>query len=913
VRFFEAQGHRRVPSSSLIPPPEERTLLFTNAGMNQMKPYFMGLAEPVARRLISIQKCFRTSDVEEVGDNRHCTFFEMLGNFSVGDYFKAEVIPWAWQLLTSPEPEGMGLDPQRLWATIYNEDEESHDLWRSVGVPEDRIVRYGEKENYWFMGRVGPCGPNTEISYDFGAYEGYPEHPADAPCHPNCELPGCHRFLELWNLVFMTLFQDEDGSRRPLPQRNVDTGGGLERWPLPQLWQKGVDWQGKPKRWTQPPTIYDSAAFQPVLQTVGKIAGKQYYEAPEAEQRAMRVVAEHARAATFLINDGVRPANDGRGYILRRLIRRGMYFGASIGVALEPVAARVVEHMAPVYAELSESRDVILRIVGDEERRFNETMHRGGTELDAEITALEARGETALSGARAFYFQATLGFPIELTREIAAKRGIEVDESGFEAEDAKHRTVSAGGGGHFEADAERIQTYADLGLAHTEFVGYESTRALGIVNAILLDGTTIVRSITPELAAGHRVEVVLDQTPFYAEGGGQVGDRGVITSPGSRFVVEDTQAVGDGGVVAHIGRLEEGTLSVADPVEARVDEGSRNDTMRNHTATHILHAALRQVLGPHARQAGSLVTPERLRFDFTHLEAMTPAQIREVETLANRVVRDDMPVHVQQLGYEEALAAGALAFFGDKYADVVRVVGVCTTDQPHDENECFSRELCGGTHVHSSGSIGAIVVTGETSIGAGLRRIEAVTGRAAIERIREHEDALARVGSALRVAPGDIEARVQALREENDNLRKQLQATERRLARTLVEAAKGGASEAADEGEMIGDVRVVVQRVNEAPGADFLRDIGDGYKQRYATSVVLLGAVIDGKPSFLAMSTPDVAKRVSAGDIVRAASQAAGGGGGGRPELAQGGGSDPAKLDAALAAGRKMIEDRLKA
>jgi alanyl-tRNA synthetase len=589
-----------------------------------------------------------------------------------------------------------------------------------------------------------------------------------------------------------------------------------------------------------------------------------------------------------------------------------MYFGASINVALEPIAARVIEHTAPVYPELADNRDVILRIISDEERRFNETMQRGGNELDAEITALEGRGEQVLPGARAFYFQATLGFPIELTREIASKRGIEIDEGAFEAEDEKHRVVSAGGGSHFEADAERIQTYADLGLAHTEFVGYDTTRALGIVNAILLDGTTIVRSVTPELANGRRVEVVLDQTPFYAEGGGQVGDRGVIASPGARFIVEDTQAVGDGGVVAHIGRLESGTLSVEEPVEARMDEASRADTMRNHTATHILHAALRQVLGTHARQAGSLVTPERLRFDFTHLEAMTPAQIREVETIANRVVRDDMPVHVQQLGYEDALAAGALAFFGDKYADVVRVVGVCTTDQPHDENECFSRELCGGTHVHSSGSIGSIVITAETSIGAGLRRIEAVTGRAATERIREHEDALQRVGASLRVSPGDIEARVQALREENDNLRKQLQATERRLARTLVEAAKGGASEAADEGEMIGDVRVVVQRVNEAPGADFLRDLGDGYKQRHERAVVLLGAVIDGKPSFLAMSTPAVAKSVSAGDNVRAASQAAGGGGGGRPELAQGGGSDPSKLDAALAAGRKVIEDKLK-
>jgi alanyl-tRNA synthetase len=461
------------------------------------------------------------------------------------------------------------------------------------------------------------------------------------------------------------------------------------------------------------------------------------------------------------------------------------------------------------------------------------------------------------------------------------------------------------------------ETYADLGLDHTEFVGYETTRAFASVVSIVLDGDTIVRELTPQLAAGHRVEVTLDRTPFYAEGGGQVGDRGEIRWPAERrgaeptpsgvgeaqyhrFVVEDTQHVGEGGVIVHVGRLESGTLTVGDPVEAAVDEDLRGDTMRNHTGTHILHAALRKVLGPHVRQAGSLVTPDRLRFDFTHLEALTPQQIRDVEALANRVVRENLTVHIEHKSYEEALADGALAFFGDKYADVVRVVGVCDIEL----HDCFSHELCGGTHVHSSGEVGSIIITGETSIGAGLRRIEAVTGRAAAERTRADEEVLSRVGASLMAPTSEIEGRIAALRDENDRLRKQLQAMERRLAR-------GEAEEVAASATKIGGVSVVVSNVPDAPSPDALRDMGDGLRQKLGDSVVLLGSVIDGKPLFLAMATPDASKRVPAGDIVRAAAKEAGGGGGGRPELAQGGGTDPSKLDAGLAAGRRVIEEKL--
>ena len=897
VDFFAERGHRHVPSSSLIPPPEERTLLFSNAGMNQMKPYFMGMAEPPARRMTSIQKCFRTSDIEEVGDSSHCTFFEMLGNFSVGDYFKAEVIPWAWSLLTEPAPRGMGLSKDKIWTTVYLDDDEAHDLWRQCGIPEERIVRFDESENYWFMikGGAGPCGPNSEIYYDFGANIGCGQPDCSPPTHD------CGRFLEIWNLVFMALYQEEDGkTRRPLPQKNVDTGAGLERWSPVLLWQNQVDWQGNPKQWDSPPSIYETDLFRPILSRVEELTGISYDGASDEQKRAMRVVAEHTRSAAFLIADGVTPANDGRGYVLRRLIRRGTSFGQRLKPGaqfLESAAQTVLELMAPHHPNLAEQREFVLRTLRSEETRFFETLSQGRTLLE-ELKV--SHPDKQVKGAEVFQLWDTYGFPPELSQELLAEDGYTVaDPESFESLMQEQRTRSRAAT-KFEGDSERIQTYAELGLQPTEFVGYETTRSFGSIVSILLDGNMIVRELTQQLAEGHRVEITLDHTPFYAEGGGQVGDRGEIRWPDGRFVVEDTQHVGDGGVVAHLGRLESGTLSVGDPVEAVVDESLRGDTMRNHTGTHILHAALRKVLGTHVRQAGSLVTPDRLRFDFTHLEALTPDQLREIEAMANRVVRENLTVHIENKSYEEALADGALAFFGDKYADVVRVVGVCDIEL----HDCFSHELCGGTHVHASGEVGSIIITGETSIGAGLRRIEAVTGRAAAERTRHDEEILSRLGASLMAPAAEIEGRIAAMRDENDRLRKQLQAMERRMAR-------GEAEEVASSATQVGGVSVVVSNVPNAPSADALRDMGDGLRQKLGDSIVLLGSVIDGKPMYLAMATPDASKRVGAGDIVRAAAKEAGGGGGGRPELAQGGGTDPSKLDAGLAAGRRLIEEKL--
>jgi alanyl-tRNA synthetase len=910
TRFFEARGHKRIPSSSLIPVGDP-TLLFTTAGMVQLKPWFMGLAEPPARRLISIQKVLRTSDIEAVGNERNQTFFEMLGNFSVGDYFKNEVIPWAWELSTTPWPHGLGLEPSRIWTTIFSEDDEAFELWRKVGVPAERIVRFGEKDNYWFAGPVGPCGPNTEINYDFGENFGCRR----PDCGPNCENPKpdgsgeCDRFLEFWNLVFMTLYQAEDGSRSELPQKNVDTGAGFERWATLRLWNEGVDWRGRPKDWRAlgvRPTNYDTDLLGPVLETIGGLVGKAYEEAGPHEQRAMRIIADHARAATFLIAEGLMPGNEGRGYVLRRLIRRATTFGQRLhpGQQFLPATAdTVIRVMKDEYDTLEQRQSFILSALRSEEGRFFDTLGAGRAQL---ADFMREHPDKRIAGKDVFYLWDTHGFPPELTLELLREEGygvadMETFEKELEAQRERSRAAS-----RFEGDAERIQAYAELNLPPTSFVGYETLTARAVVAAIIAEGRSVPALEATELH-DVRVEVVLDRTPFYAEGGGQVGDRGELVWPGGRFAVEDTQAVGEGGVIAHLGRLVEGRLSADTEVEARVDPGLRADTMRNHTGTHILHAALRRVLGDHVRQAGSYVGPDRLRFDFTHLEALRPDEIAQVEALANEVVRADIPVHVEHERYEDAIAGGALAFFGDKYAENVRVVGICDSEHRHPGlgDGCFSKELCGGTHCHSSGEVGAIVIISETSVGAGMRRIEALTGRAAVERFRRDEDLLSAIAASLRTTPGEVLPRLQAMQEEADALRRRIEALERQLARDQADELAASAS-------LVDGVAVVAARVASAASPDYLRDLGDGLKSKLGSAVILLAAEIEGRPAFLAMSTPDVAQRVPAGEIVRAASQAAGGGGGGRPELAQGGGTDPSKIDAALLAGRSLAERKLR-
>jgi len=891
VDFFQKRGHKLIPSSSLVPHGDP-TLLFTSAGMVQFKPYFMGQAEPPAPRMVSIQKCFRTSDIDSVGDATHLTFFEMLGNFSVGDYFKKEAIEWAWELVTDPK-EGIGLDPDKLWISVYLDDDEAAGHWRALGVPEDRIMRYGEEDNYWFSGDVGPCGPCSEIHYDYGLTDGCPEC-AKGACHPQID---CGRFTEIWNLVFTMYYQNEDGSRSDLPQKNIDTGAGLERW--------ASVLQGKR-------TVYETDLFRPIIAKVAELSQIEYGKhlptehpvttaSAEQQYRAMRIVAEHARAAAFLIAGGVMPSNEGRGYVLRRLIRRATYFSRwGVSRELSEVAKTVAQCMGGIYPELREQESLIIRVLDNEERRFSEATRRGGIELDARLSSLFGAGRSIVPGDVVFLLYDTYGFPMELTREIARHHGsgFTIDEAGFQREMEEQRERARAAARFRLTDAESAEAYADLSHIQTRFVGYDTRCHETTIAGIIAGGQTVESA-----EEGDEAEVVLFETPFYAESGGQVGDIGEISGPAGRFQVRDTQRT-EGGLILHRGRVVEGRISVNDDVVAQVDAEKCRDTARNHTATHLLHAALRRVLGPHARQAGSLVSPERLRFDFTHIEALKPDELAAVQRLVNEKVRENLPVRTWRTSYEEATAGGAMALFDEKYAAEVRVVEV----PEEEEDERYSAELCGGTHVQSTGEIGSLVIVSEESVGAGMRRIEAVTGRGAEEYVREHLAALDRLGARLSVSggPAELEQRVDSLLGEMESLNKRVRDLERELGRQTAESLL-------KDVENVDGSAVLAARV-PATSAETLREMGDWLRDHLKSAVVVLGTVVGGRPSFLAMVTPDLTARgLHAGDLVKKVAQVTGGGGGGRPEMAQAGGVEAARLDDALRLARKLSMEGIKA
>jgi len=934
LRFFEERGHKVVPSAPLVPFGDP-TLLFTTAGMVQFKPYFEGRAQPPSRRLTTVQKCFRTSDIDSVGDASHLTFFEMLGNFSVGDpsagsgqgpstssgqsYFKEGAIPWAWELVT----EVIGLPKERLWAAVFLDDDEAFDLWRKVGVPAERIMRYGEEDNYWFSGDIGPCGPCSEIYYDFGRTPGCPECDKGT-CHPQVDCRDEHgvgRFLELWNLVFMTYFRHEDGSRTELPGKNIDTGAGLDRW--------AAVLQNPERR----ASVYDTDLFRPIIDKVEELSGRKYGE-DAATDRAMRIVAEHARAAAFLIADGVMPSNEGRGYVLRRIMRRAAYFGRRhLGVEqpfLTDVADAAVQTMRSAYPELESQRGFVGDILSPEENRFDETLSRG-LEILEQALARQRRARI-VRGDDAFLLHDTYGLPVELTREIAGERGFTIDEAGFQVEMEKQRhraraaqprkVVRATATIHFEA-LKQVQTEAKipieaLGGSGTRFVGYDTLRHESTVAAIIA-GSQVVEAAQE----GDEVGLVLHETPFYAEGGGQVGDQGVIEVRGSslesrasRFEVEDTQRAPQ-GLIVHRGRVVEGRIAVNDAVVAQVDAEKRRDTMRNHTATHLLQAALRRVLGTHVRQSGSLVAPDRLRFDFTHMEALKPEEIAAVQRLVNEKIRDDIEVHPEERGYEEAIAGGALAFFGEKYADRVRVVEIAgrpdTEEQADKASGRYSMELCGGTHCRSTGEIGSFIIVREESIGAGLRRIEAVTGRGAEEYVQAQRDLLERLSRRVGVTPADLETKVASLLEEMEAERRRAQALERDAARRAAEALLAGAERLPVRQAGIDSVAVVAGQV---PAASFevMREAGDWLRDRLGSAVLVLGAVFGERPNFVAMITPDLTARgLHAGELVKRVAAVTGGGGGGRPEMAQAGGKDPGRLEEALGLARKLARESLSA
>ncbi len=864
IEFFAERGHVQVPSSSLIP--SDPTVLLTTAGMQQMVPYFLGLERPPHTRLTSIQKCFRTVDIDEVGDESHLTFFEMLGNFSIGDYFKAEAISWAWEFLT----KWLGVPPERWYPTVHPDDEFSYLYWRdAIGVPAERIFKL--EDNWWGpVGESGPNGPDSEIHYDRGAEYGCGE----PTCGPGCD---CGRFLETWNLVFMEFYKEPNGTQRPLPRKNIDTGMGLERI---SLIMQGVG------------SVFETDLFYPILTEAASIAGVRYKADPRTD-RSLRVVADHARGVTFLVGDGVFPSNEGRGYVLRRVLRRAVRHGRLLGIDrpfLGRLADIVVEMFSPYYPNLVEERERIHQVIRHEEEHFQRTLATGLERFEALVEQLQRAGESVIPGDEAFRLYDTYGFPFELTEELARESGLAVDREGFERALERQRELSRASIGRFaDVQRQRADLYARFAEQATEFLGYETTEAEGTIVGILG-----IDAALEEATAGDEVEIVLDRTPFYGEAGGQVGDTGELRAETGVVIVEDTQRP-TASLIVHRGRVREGFVRVGQRVLASVDAERRAAIMRNHTATHLLHAALKKVLGEHAVQAGSLVAPDRLRFDFAHHEALTDEQVRRIEELVNEQVVRDWPVEVRYQPLREALAEGAVALFGEKYGDVVRVV---TIDQ-------FSKELCGGTHVHHTGEIGPFLIVDESSIASGIRRIEAVTGLAAVRAARATLDLVTQLAQQLRVP-------TEQLPEHVERLQQQVREQAKKIEQLAADLAAERALPLVDSADSVDGLRILSARI-DVPSLETLRRLGDRLRDRLGSGVVILGATVEDRPTILVMATRDAVQRgVHAGRVVQAAAPLLAGRGGGRPDVAQGGGSDASRLDEALAAARAEVERQLR-
>ncbi len=858
LSFFEAKGHKVIPSSSLIPHGDP-TLLLTTAGMVQFKPYFLGEAVPPSSRLVSCQKCFRTTDIESVGDRSHLTFFEMLGNFSIGDYFKKEAITWAWEFVT----RRLKLSPEHLWITVFTDDDESFCFWRELGVQETKILRLGEKDNFWGpAGNSGPCGPCSEIHYDFGEEFGC----GKASCGPDCD---CGRFSEIWNLVFTQYNQDEAGNRAPLPKPDIDTGLGLER--------TAAVMQGKT-------SVYETDLFLPLIKRVSELCGQKYGSGSETDN-AMRIVAEHARGIAFLIADGVIPSNEGRGYVLRRLLRRAALFGRRLGLDkpfLAEMARATIKLMGHVYPEIVERQDFIAKVVKLEETRFDETLTTGLELIESIIDERETDRAGEISGEDAFKLYDTYGFPVELTKEIARGRGLSVNLEDFEKEMEKQRERARTS---HKFKIKLIMGKPGVPIADVKFVGYEDLKHRSVISNFVTDEPVST------VSAGQKVGIILSETPFYGEMGGQVGDTGEIRGGSGRFIVTDTVRVPP-DIVVHQGYVEEGNISVDDEVEAEVDRERRLDIARNHTATHLLQLALREVLGERVEQRGSLVAPERFRFDFSHLEAPTAEEIERVKCLVNEKIRQNLPVYAEELSYKKAIEEGAVALFDEKYGDVVRVLKV---GKPP-----VSSELCGGTHVHATGEIGFFQITAEMSIGAGLRRIEAITGRGAEAFITKRLSDLQKAAEYLDAELDDVAGRVDSLSTELKNERQRALALERELAKKEVESLLAQA-------EVINGVRMLAAKVS-SHRMEILREMSDLLRGKFGSAVIVLGTVYRDKPAFIASVTPDlVAKGYQAGDIIKQVARIAGGGGGGKATLAQAGGRYKDKLDEALKLVKSLI------
>ena len=874
LEFFRGQEHAIVKSAGLAPK-DDPTLLFTNAGMVQFKRVFTGEEKRDYHRATTSQKCVRAggkhNDLENVGYTaRHHTFFEMLGNFSFGDYFKEKAIEYAWELLVN----GFGLPGDKLYATVYQDDDEAYGLWQKVvGLPSERIYRLGEKDNFWAMGDTGPCGPCSEILIDQGEHMG-----CDNPdCAPGCD---CDRYLELWNLVFMQFERDPSGKMTPLPKPSIDTGMGLER--ISAVVQ-GVY------------SNFESDLFTPLLDFIQDLSGTRYIYKSELDKNGLadprsnistRVIADHARSITFLIGDGVLPENVGRGYVLRRILRRAVRHGRMLGLKdafLHQVAGKVIEMMGPVYPELKDGEAFIKKVILNEEERFNETLDHGLKILSEEVTRLEETGGNEISGDVAFRLYDTYGFPLDLVQDVGREKNLTVDIPGFESAMNEQRAQSKASwkGSGESAAPPQISELTSSGFK-VEFQGYDRLNSQSELVLIIKDGEK-----TDLANAGDEVMVVFKATPFYGAAGGQVGDVGRIRKDGVEAEVTDTIRF-PGDIVAHKAVVKTGTINTGQEYILEVSESLRNDIRRNHTATHLLHKALRQELGDHVKQAGSMVSPDRLRFDFSHFEQISPEALTRIEARVNEVIRENLPVATQVMSMEEAMDTGAVALFEERYGDTVRVVSVGD----------FSMELCGGTHCVNSGDIGPFIIVSEGSAAAGVRRLEALTGRGAVEAIQADRRVLRILSEKLKTASAELPERLDKLLSRQKELDKELEQVKQK-------ASAGKSDDLLSKVEDLNGVKLLAARV-DAPDPKVLREMGDMLKDRLNSGIVALGAENKGKALLLVIVSKDLQKRFHAGNIVKAMAEVVGGGGGGRPDMAQAGGSKPENLDQALAKAREL-------
>ena len=868
LNFFESKGHYAAKSASLVPH-NDKSLLLINSGMAPLKNYFAGVEVPPSKRMTTCQKCIRTGDIENVGKTaRHGTFFEMLGNFSFGDYFKRESIKWGWEFVT----EHLNIPEDKIWVTVYEEDDDSYDLWaKEMGFPEERLVRLGKDDNFWEIG-IGPCGPCSEIHYDRG-----PEYGCDNPnCKPGCD---CDRYLEFWNHVFTQFDRDEDGNYGQLENKNIDTGMGLERM---ACIMQGVD------------NIFEVDTIRQIISSIEKVANVEYGK-DNKKDVSIRIITDHIRAVSFLVADGVLPSNEGRGYVLRRLLRRAARHGKLLGIKenfLYNLFDEVKKVSGIAYPELVEKESYIKKVIRIEEEKFNETIDQGSEILSAYIADLKKNGETTLSGENAFKLYDTYGFPIDLTKEILEEENLLIDEEAFNEEMNKQRERARSARGNMDGESWKEDPLAKLDSSvASEFDGYKELENEGMVKAIVIDN-----EVVESAEAGQNITIVLDKTTFYPEGGGQAGDTGLLISHNEDIVIEITDTKkGANNTIKHIGFVKSGKVNTNEILKTLVNKEVRMASARNHSATHILHKVLKEVLGEHVNQAGSLVTPERLRFDVTHFEAVTKDELKVIEDKVNEVILSSLDINCENMSINEAKEKGATALFGEKYGNEVRVVSMGD----------FSIELCGGTHLNNTSQIGMFKILSEGGVAAGVRRIEAITGNAVYEYLKQKETLINEVCASLKTKEDSLVQRVSSILEENKTLSKELHDIKTKMSLQSVESVL-------DSKVDINGVNLVSTKF-EGMDMNTLKEVADNLRDKLASGVIVLANVADDKLNFVVTATSDVIdKGIHSGNIVREVAKIAGGKGGGRPNMAQAGATDISKVDEALNYAREVVKTQVK-